>query len=109
METTNEDPTGGHLRPSHSELAHILVCEDMGMRLHISLPDELVAQLDRKVGRRRRSAFLAATLTRALEDERRWRDIEDALGTIEDGAHDWDDDPQAWVRAQRESDSGRLG
>lgn len=79
------------------------------MRLHISLHDDLVAELDRKVGRRRRSAFIAETLARALEDERRWRDIEAALGLIEDGSHEWDEDPQAWVRAQRRSDPGRVG
>lgn len=79
------------------------------MRLHISLEDELVTELDRKVGRRRRSAFIAATLVRALEDERRWRDIEAAMGTVEDGSHEWDDDPQAWVRAQRQADLGRVG
>jgi len=79
------------------------------MRLHISLRDDLVAELDRKVGRRRRSAFIAETLTRALEDERRWQAIEGALGGIEHGAHEWDGDPQAWVRAQRHADPGRVG
>jgi len=79
------------------------------MRLHISLRDDLVAELDRKVGRRRRSTFIAETLTRALDDERRWRDIEAALGTIEDGTHEWDTDPQAWVRAQRHADPDRVG
>lgn len=79
------------------------------MRLHISLRDDLVAELDRRVGRRWRSAFIAETLTRALEDERRWRDIEAALGGIEDGSHEWDADPQAWVRAQRHADPGRVG
>lgn len=79
------------------------------MRLHISLRDDLVEELDRKVGKRRRSAFISMTLTRALEDERRWRDIEAALGAVEDGSHEWDDDPQAWVRDQRQSDPGRVG
>lgn len=79
------------------------------MRLHISLRDDLVAELDRRVGRRRRSTFIAETLTRALEDERRWRDIEAALGAIEDGAHEWDADPQSWVCAQRHADPSRVG
>ncbi len=79
------------------------------MRLHISLGDDLVAELDCKVGKRRRSAFIAETLRRALEDERRWRDIEAAMGAIADGSHDWDDDPEAWVRAQRQADPDRVG
>ncbi len=79
------------------------------MRLHISLRDDLVAELDRRVGRRQRSTFIAETLTCALEDERRWRDIEAALGGVEDGAHVWDADPEAWVRAQRHAAPGRVG
>ena len=79
------------------------------MRLHISLDDELVAQLDRRVGRRRRSAFIAETVRRALEDERRWDDIEAGLGALAESGHEWDRDPGAWVREQRRGDAGRVG
>jgi len=78
------------------------------MRLHISLDEELVAQLDRRVGRRRRSAFLAAALRTALEDEWRWQDVEAALGTL-DGGHPWDEDAAGWVRGQRRADPRRRG
>ena len=79
------------------------------MRLHIALDDELVAELDRRVGPRRRSAFIAELVRRGLEDERRWDDIEAALGAISDVGHDWDDDPAQWVRAQRRGDARRTG
>jgi Arc/MetJ-type ribon-helix-helix transcriptional regulator len=79
------------------------------MRLHISLADDLVAELDRRVGRRRRSAFIAQTVRRALDDERRWEDIEAALDAIADSGHDWDDDPAGWVSSQRASDLRRVG
>ena len=79
------------------------------MRLHISLADDVVAELDRRVGRRRRSAFISQTIRTALDDQRRWDDIESALGSIEDGDHDWDDDAAAWVLAQREGDQSRVG
>lgn len=79
------------------------------MRLHISLEDELVAELDARVGRRRRSAFITQTLRQALEDERRWDDIEAALGALSDTEHDWDDDPARWVRTQRRGDLRRVG
>jgi Arc/MetJ family transcription regulator len=79
------------------------------MRLHISLEDELVAELDRRVGRRRRSAFIAETLRHALEDERRWEDIEAALAALPDSGHEWDADPSSWVRAQRRGDERRVG
>jgi hypothetical protein len=79
------------------------------MRLHISLEDDLVAELDRRVGKRRRSAFIARVLRRTLDDESRWDDILSSIGAIEDKGHDWDRDPAAWVRAQRRGDQRRVG
>jgi hypothetical protein len=79
------------------------------MRLHIQLEDELVAELDERAGPRRRSAFVAELIRRALDDERRWDDVEAALGGIVDGGHDWDDDPAGWVRGQRGGDPRRSG
>ena len=79
------------------------------MRVHISLDDALVAEVDRRVGTRRRSAFIAEALRRALEDEQRWELIESAIGTVASSGHDWDDDPGAWVRAQRRADAARVG
>jgi metal-responsive CopG/Arc/MetJ family transcriptional regulator len=79
------------------------------MRVHISLEDELIAQLDQRVGARRRSAFIAETLRRALEDERRWEDIEAGLGALSGSEHEWDQDPAAWVAAQRSDDPHRVG
>jgi hypothetical protein len=79
------------------------------VRVHISLADELVHELDRRVGRRRRSAFIASAVARALEDERRWELIESALGALEGGEHPWDDDPAEWVRDQRRADPDRVG
>ena len=81
----------------------------MCVRLHISLDKAVVGQLDRRVGRRKRSAFIAETIQRALEDERRWDDIVAALGKIKDEGHEWDADPAAWVRRQRRSDARRVG
>jgi hypothetical protein len=79
------------------------------VRLHIFLDDALVAELDRRVGRRRRSAFIARTLERALDDERRWDAIMESLASIEDEGHAWDDDPAAWVHEQRRADPHRTG
>lgn len=71
------------------------------MRIHIALDDDLVAELDRRAGVRRRSAFLVELIRRGLDDERRWDDIEAALGQLPDTGHAWDADPAAWVREQR--------
>ena len=81
----------------------------MCVRVHINLDRELVAQLDKRVGARRRSAFIAAAVARALEDEQRWELIESALGTIADEGHEWDDDAAGWVSRQRRSDGARVG
>ena len=79
------------------------------MRLHISLEDELVAELDRRVGKRRRSAFIARVLRRTLDDERRWDEILASIGTIDDEGHEWDQDTAGWVRVQRQGDPRRVG
>lgn len=80
----------------------------MGMRLHITLDRALVSALDRRVGPRRRSRFIAEAVRRALDDEHRWELIESAIGTVGDG-HEWDADPAAWVREQRRVDATRVG
>ncbi len=79
------------------------------MRLHISLEDDLVAQLDRRIGRRRRSAFISETLRRALDDETRWDDIETGIAALAGREHEWDPDPAQWVHDQRFADAKRVG
>jgi len=79
------------------------------MRIHITLEPALVEELDRRAGRRRRSAFITNLIRRALDDEQRWDEIEATLGSIPDSGHEWDDDPQSWVRSQRHTDTRRLG
>jgi predicted transcriptional regulator len=79
------------------------------MRVHINLDQDLVEELDRRAGRRRRSAYITAIIRRALDDEERWDEIDAALGSIDDEGHAWDEDPAAWVREQRGSDIRRAG
>ena len=79
------------------------------MRLHITLDEAIVSELDRRVGPRRRSAFIASTVEHALEDERRWDEILSSLGTIESEGHEWDRDPAAWVRDGRRREARRVG
>lgn len=79
------------------------------MRLHITLADDLVRELDGRVGARRRSSFIAEAVRQALDDERRWELIDSALGTISASRHDWDPDPARWVREQRRAHAHRIG
>ncbi|HTA04905.1 MAG TPA: hypothetical protein VK774_00955 [Solirubrobacteraceae bacterium] len=78
------------------------------MRLHITLDNDLVQRLDRRVGKRRRSVFISETVRQALEDEQRWEDIETGIGSLA-GEHEWDADPAAWVTEQRHADPSRVG
>jgi hypothetical protein len=64
----------------------------VGVRVRVQLEIEL----DRRVGP-------------PLDDEQRWELIEPAFGSIPDTGHEWDDDPAAWVRAQRHGDERRVG
>jgi Arc/MetJ-type ribon-helix-helix transcriptional regulator len=77
--------------------------------LHITLSEELVRELDRRVGARRRSRFIAGAVRQALDDERRWEAIEAALGALDDEGHVWDEDPAAWVHEGRRHDVTRVG
>lgn len=79
------------------------------MRVHITLTERLVKELDRRVGTRRRSAFISRAVAQALEDERRWELINASLGAIGEGDHPWDADVGEWVREQRRADARRVG
>ena len=71
------------------------------MRLHISVDDDLVAELDRRVGPRDRSRFIGRAVRQLLDAEVRTEQLAAAAGSLAGVEHEWDDDPAAWVRAQR--------
>lgn len=73
----------------------------VAMRLHISLEDQLVGELDRRVGPRDRSRFIGCAVRRALDELDRQDALEIAIGSIPDGGHEWAEDPAGWVREQR--------
>ena len=80
------------------------------MRVHITLDEQVVKALDERVGVRRRSAFISAAVSRALEHESRWDLIESSIGSIEDGGDRvWGEDAGAWVQAERRGDVRRVG
>jgi len=79
------------------------------MRMHISLDDDLVGELDRRAGARGRSSYIADAVRERLDRDRRWELIWSAVGSIPDHGHEWDDDPAEWVRRQRFADPRRVG
>jgi hypothetical protein len=79
------------------------------MRVHITLDEELVDQIDHVAGPRRRSTYITEAVRRALEADRRWELIWSGVGSISDRGHEWDEDPAGWVREQRHADPRRVG
>jgi hypothetical protein len=79
------------------------------MRVHINLDEELVEQIDRTVGPRKRSSFIADAVRRQLDADRRWEKIRSAFGSISDEGHIWDPDPAKWVHESRREDPRRVG
>ena len=85
------------------------MCHHEHMRMHIELDDALIRELDAVTGPRGRSAFVRQAIERALDQERRWRALQQAAGAAADTGHEWDADPADWVREQRRGDSRRAG
>ncbi len=79
------------------------------MRVHITLEEELVREVDRRVGPRRRSGFIVEAVRAALDERSRWELVQSALGSIPDQGHEWDENPASWVRGQRRAQPGRVG
>lgn len=86
---------------------YVLCC--VLMRVHISLEDELVDQVDHRVGPRQRSTYISEAVAQRLDRDRRWEKIWSAVGSIPDTGHEWDEDPAAWVHEQRRADPRRVG
>jgi hypothetical protein len=74
------------------------------VRAHVLLPKELVAEIDRRVGPRRRSEFLARAARRELDVEERLRAFDEFVGSLKDvDVPGWETSESAveWVREQR--------
>lgn len=79
------------------------------MRVHISLDEDLVRELDEIAGERGRSAYIEEAIKQRVDRERRWRKIWSAIGSISDEGHPWDPDVAKWVHDSRREDPRRVG
>ena len=79
------------------------------MRVHISLDEKTVRELDELAGSRGRSSYIEEAVLQRLERERRWRKIWSAVGSISDEGHPWDPDVAKWVHDSRREDAKRVG
>jgi hypothetical protein len=77
--------------------------------VHINVDEDLLGEIDRRVGPRRRSAYIADAVRLRLESDRRWEKIRSAYGSISDEGHPWDPDVARWVHESRREDPRRVG
>jgi hypothetical protein len=81
------------------------------IRAHIILPKNLVAAVDRTVGHRKRSAFIAQATAQALARERLILAARKAAGSVPDGAiPEWEtpESTAAWVHQLRQEADTRI-
>ena len=77
------------------------------VRTHVLLPRALVNEIDRRVGPRRRSEFLARAAQRELDVEERLRLFDEFVGSMKGKSiPEWEtsESAAAWVREQRAID-----
>jgi metal-responsive CopG/Arc/MetJ family transcriptional regulator len=77
------------------------------VRTHVLLPKELLDELDRRVGPRKRSETIAELVEEYLRRKRLVEAIERFAGTLNVEDHpEWatEESTAAWVRAQRSTD-----
>ncbi|MBI2885778.1 MAG: hypothetical protein HYY02_01070 [Chloroflexi bacterium] len=81
------------------------------MRAHVVLPEDLIREIDRTAGKRRRSQFVEAAIREKLVREALGRALEETAGILDLRDHpEWDTPEKisAWVRASREEDDAAL-
>jgi hypothetical protein len=80
------------------------------IRTHVVLPRSLVEAVDRLVGRRKRSAFLAEAVEEKLARDRLGHALEATAGFLDRDSHpEWatPEDVSVWVRELRSIDRDR--
>ncbi len=81
------------------------------IRTHVILPKDLVDEVDRVVGQRRRSEFVADALRAKLAHVRQGEALRAAAGMLNPADYPQWSTPEktsAWVREQRDDDTKRL-
>lgn len=79
-------------------------------RAHVVLPDELLREIDTRVGQRRRSEFIQEAIEDTLSRLRRVEAFERAIATPTEGVSAWNTSESAaeWVRDLRQEWEERL-
>lgn len=82
----------------------------MLMRTHVSLPSDLVEEVDRVVGARRRSRFVEQAIRGHLRRERMAAALRESAGSLKDDYPEWDTPEKVseWVAEGRREDDLAL-
>jgi metal-responsive CopG/Arc/MetJ family transcriptional regulator len=82
----------------------------MLMRTHVILPTELVEEVDRLVGARRRSRFVEAAIRGLLKRERMAAALRQTAGSLKSDNPEWETPEKVseWVAEQRREDDEAL-
>jgi hypothetical protein len=89
----------------------LLVATEM-IRTHVLLPKDVVEEIDRRVGERRRSGFLAEAAREKLDRQRRMQALERFAGWLKDvDVPGWEtpESTAEWVRRQRRIGEDPVG
>lgn len=81
------------------------------MRAHVVLSEELLKEVDRIAGKRKRSRFVEAAVREKLSREALSAALEESVGVLDLGEYpDWSTPKKSsdWVRAGRKEDEKRL-
>jgi predicted transcriptional regulator len=82
----------------------------MLMRTHVVLPVDLVEEVDRVVGARRRSRFVEEAIRSHLRREKMAKALRDTAGSLRGDYPEWEtpEKVSAWVAERRREDDERL-
>lgn len=81
----------------------------MSRRAHVILPVDLVADIDKLVGKRGRSAFLTEVAREEIQRRQQRNALHDASGAWKDDDHpELTDGSAAWVRQMRSESEKRF-
>lgn len=86
----------------------------MPARAHVVLPEELIEEIDRLAGKRKRSQFIEAAVREKLTRERQSAALRESAGVLDPNDYpDWStpEKVSTWVRKSRQQDDagGPLG
>jgi hypothetical protein len=103
---TNDKLAVGLLRPQPEQSSDAIM---RTKRTHIVIPEQLVVQIDRVVGKRGRSSFLAQAAERELMRLRQIKALKAATGAWKDEDHpELKQGAAAWVAKLRREDERRY-